>query len=64
MVSYAYEHGLSLVPQGGNTGLVGGSTPCNSSEIILSLSRMNVITKLSSEGILECQAGCILETLK
>jgi FAD/FMN-containing dehydrogenase len=36
------EHGLSIVPQGGNTGLVGGSVPL-AGEIVLSLRRLDAV---------------------
>jgi FAD/FMN-containing dehydrogenase len=45
--------------------MVGGSTPTSSDEVILSLSRMNKILSMDKEeGIIVCEAGCILETLK
>src|SRR5436190_1719909 len=40
-------HAVAIVPQGGNTGLSGGSVPTGAqSEIVLSLSRMNRIRAL------------------
>jgi len=52
-----------VVPQGGNTGLVGGSVPVFD-EIILSMALMNRIISFDSlSGVLTCQAGCILEEL-
>ncbi|KAK3739848.1 hypothetical protein QZH41_009093 [Actinostola sp. cb2023] len=54
---------LSVAPQGGNTGLVGGSVPVFD-EIILSLSNMNTIIELDEvSGILTCESGCILENV-
>ncbi|MCJ8732054.1 hypothetical protein PDJAM_G00206560 [Pangasius djambal] len=54
---------LAVSPQGGNTGLVGGSVPVFD-EIILSTALMNrVLTFDSISGILTCQAGCVLESL-
>jgi FAD/FMN-containing dehydrogenase len=41
----AYETGTALVPQGGNTGLVGGQMPM-AGEFVLSLSRMNAIRRV------------------
>ena len=38
----ASEHRIALVPQGGNTGLVGGQTPHNG-EVIVSMRRMDAI---------------------
>ncbi|NWI34335.1 D2HDH protein, partial [Sula dactylatra] len=60
---YCYERNLAVNPQGGNTGLVGGSIPVFD-EIILSTVLMNRIISFDKvSGILVCQAGCILEKL-
>lgn len=57
------EKNLAVVPQGGNTGLVGGSVPVFD-EIIISTQQMNDIISLDTvSGILVCQAGCILGNL-
>lgn len=49
-----------MVPQGGNTGLVGGSVPVFD-EIILNLGSMNKILGFDkSYGVLSAQAGCVL----
>ncbi|XP_071946009.1 D-2-hydroxyglutarate dehydrogenase, mitochondrial-like isoform X2 [Antedon mediterranea] len=63
ILAYCNERRLAVVPQGGNTGLVGGSVPVFD-EIILSTALMNNIISLDkNSGVLVCQAGCILETL-
>ncbi|XP_005110364.1 D-2-hydroxyglutarate dehydrogenase, mitochondrial [Aplysia californica] len=63
IVKYCYERGLAVVPQGGNTGLVGGSVPVFD-EVIISTQLMNEIRSLDPiSGTLVCQAGCVLETL-
>ncbi|KAI9298212.1 FAD-binding domain-containing protein [Neoconidiobolus thromboides FSU 785] len=63
ILKYCYENNLPVVPQGGNTGLVGGSVPIGE-EIILSLSKMNKILDIDTvSGNITCEAGCILETL-
>lgn len=55
---------LAVCPQGGNTGLVGGSVPVFD-EIIVSTQLMTEIDHVDEmSGILECQAGCILEKLE
>lgn len=61
----ANELGLKIVPQGGNTGLVGGQIPDESStEIVLSLARLNKIRNIDAEGYaMTVEAGCILETI-
>ncbi|NXC37560.1 D2HDH protein, partial [Penelope pileata] len=63
VLRYCYERNLAVTPQGGNTGLVGGSVPVFD-EIILSTALMNQIISFDTvSGILVCQAGCILEKL-
>ncbi|ELU02184.1 hypothetical protein CAPTEDRAFT_166406, partial [Capitella teleta] len=54
---------LAVVPQGGNTGLVGGSVPVFD-EIVISTELMtDVISVDPVSGVLVCQAGCVLERL-
>lgn len=56
-------HGIKVVPQGGNTSLVGGSVP-RKGEIVLSLARLNAIEEFdSASGTIRVQAGVVLETL-
>jgi FAD/FMN-containing dehydrogenase len=57
---------LSIVPQGGNTGLVIGSTPDESgTQIVLSLSRMNRIRSIDAQNLtITVDAGCILQNLQ
>jgi FAD/FMN-containing dehydrogenase len=51
----------AIVPQGGNTGLVGGQIPRG--EVLLSLERMNRIRSVSpDENILVAEAGVVLKT--
>ena len=66
LVRLCAEHGVAIVPQGGNSGMCGGATPDKSgSAIILSLRRMNAIRDLDSEGRqVVCEAGVILQTLQ
>ena len=42
VVQLCNEHGIAVVPQGGNTGLVGGSVPLDG-EVVLSLRRLDAI---------------------
>jgi FAD/FMN-containing dehydrogenase len=52
---------LAVVPQGGNTGLVGGSVPVFD-EIVINMQRMNEIRSFDEvSGILVADAGVILE---
>ena len=65
VVALAAELRVPLVPQGGNTSMVGGATPPpDGSALILSLRRMNRIRSLSPQDNLAiCEAGVILATL-
>lgn len=54
------QTGTAIVPQGGNTGLVGGQIPV-SGEVLLSLERMNRIRRISAdENLLIAEAGVVL----
>ena len=64
VLRHCNERRLAVVPQGGNTGLVGGSQPVFD-EIVLSFGRMNKIIDFDeSYGILTCEAGCVLQDLQ
>ena len=58
--------GVPMVPQGGNTGLVGGSTPdASGRQVVLSLQRMNAVRAVDSANLtMTVEAGCILQTLQ
>jgi D-lactate dehydrogenase (cytochrome) len=57
----ANEHRIALVPQGGNTGLVGGQTPHNG-EVVISLRRLDKIRDVDVESnTMTCEAGVILQ---
>jgi FAD/FMN-containing dehydrogenase len=64
-VTLAAQLNVALVPQGGNTSMVGGATPpADGSALILSLRRMNRIRTLSpQDNIAVCDAGVILSNL-
>jgi FAD/FMN-containing dehydrogenase len=49
------EHGAALVPQGGNTGMVGGSVP-RGGEVVVSLSRLGGLGAID-RGSLQVDAG-------
>jgi FAD/FMN-containing dehydrogenase len=57
--------GAAVVPQGGNSSMVGGATPDSSgASLLLSLRRMNRIRSLDPESnFAVCEAGVILSTL-
>ena len=58
--------GVSMVPQGGNTGLVGGSTPDElGRQVVLSLQRMNAVRAIDAANLtITVEAGCILQNLQ
>ena len=63
ILQYCNENSIAVVPQGGNTGLVGGSVPVHD-EIVLSLSNLNKILKFDQQTrVLTCESGCILQNL-
>lgn len=68
IVRWAGANGVALVPQGGNTGLVGGSVPEATGErpsVVLSMRRMNRISGVDARGLsLVAEAGVILATLQ
>jgi FAD/FMN-containing dehydrogenase len=57
----ATEHRIALVPQGGNTGLVGGQTP-HHGEVVISMRRMDKIREIdTASNTMTCEAGVILQ---
>ncbi|XP_037299286.1 D-2-hydroxyglutarate dehydrogenase, mitochondrial [Manduca sexta] len=63
ILKYCNERRLAVCPQGGNTGLVGGSVPVFD-EIIINFTLMNKVISLDEiSGALICESGCILENL-
>ncbi|MES2191359.1 MAG: FAD-binding oxidoreductase [Pseudomonadota bacterium] len=57
---------VSLVPQGGNTGLVVGAIPDESgTQVVLSLQRMNAVRSIDGANLtMTVEAGCILQSLQ
>ena len=56
--------GVGVVPQGGNTGLVGGSVP-RGGEVVLSLLRLNVVGKVAPDaGEVTVGAGATLASVQ
>jgi D-lactate dehydrogenase (cytochrome) len=66
VVRICAEARLPIVPQGGNTGLVGGGVPPeNGSNIVLALGRMNRIRAIDPANFtMTVEAGCILAHLQ
>ncbi|WP_395685719.1 FAD-binding oxidoreductase [Caenimonas koreensis] len=57
---------VTIVPQGGNTGLVVGSTPDESgTQIVLSLQRMNAVREIDAANLtITVEAGCVLQAVQ
>ncbi|XVJ70196.1 MAG: FAD-binding oxidoreductase [Rhizobacter sp.] len=66
VVKNCAAHGVSLVPQGGNTGLVGGSVPnSGGQQVLLNLGRLNRVRELDATNLtLTAEAGCILKQVQ
>ena len=64
VVASARRHEISLVPQGGNTGLVGGATPLDGG-VVVDLRRISAITDLDPlGGQLTAGAGASIATVQ
>jgi len=62
-VKICATHKIPILPQGGNTGLVGGSTP--QGEVLLSLRKMNKLRDVSApDQLLIAEAGMTLQSVQ
>ncbi|MCP4562217.1 MAG: FAD-binding oxidoreductase [Bosea sp.] len=63
VMKWASETGVTVVPQGGNTGMVGGQVPvAEGREIILSLQRLDKVRSVDAAGdTMTVEAGVILQ---
>ena len=66
VVAFCAQQNIGVVPQGGNTGLCGGSVPTGKRpEIVLSLSRMNRVRALDAlNDTITVEAGCVLAAVQ
>jgi FAD/FMN-containing dehydrogenase len=66
VVELCAADGVAIVPQGGNTGLVGGSVPTGGQrEMVLALGRMNRIRALDVlNDTVTVEAGCVLNAVQ
>lgn len=61
VVQFCLRHGLPVVPQGGNTGLVGGQAPSDPRAVVIACDRMARILELDAQaGTITAQAGATL----
>jgi FAD/FMN-containing dehydrogenase len=66
VVRACVARGTSIVPQGGNTGLVGGGVPdASGKQVLLSLQRMNQVRAIDTANLtLTVEAGCVLQAVQ
>jgi FAD/FMN-containing dehydrogenase len=66
VVKACAAHGVGIVAQGGNTGLVGGSVPDESGgQVLLSLTRMNRVRGIDAANLtMTVDAGCVLQAVQ
>jgi len=59
-------HGASVVPQGGNTGLVGGGVPDESgTQVVVSTRRLQRVRDIDADNLaVTVEAGCVLQALQ
>jgi len=57
------QHRVAVVPQGGNTGLVGGGVPdASGTQVLLSLQRLHRVREIDSANLtMTVEAGCVLQ---
>jgi FAD/FMN-containing dehydrogenase len=60
------RHGVAIVPQGGNTGLVGGATPGDTGRaIVLGTRRMRAVREIdTANDTITVEAGCLLHEVQ
>ncbi len=65
IMAFADANDIVVVPQGGNTGFMGGATPdADGRTILLSLRRMNRIREIDAINMsMTVEAGCVLQSL-
>lgn len=62
VMAWAHEHGVRIIPQAGNTGLVGGQVPFTGEEVILSVSRLKAVRGVdAAAGSMVLEAGVALQ---
>ncbi|MBV0882148.1 FAD-binding oxidoreductase [Noviherbaspirillum sp. L7-7A] len=66
VVRLCSRHRVAIVPQGGNTGLMGGAAPtAGVPSVVLFLTRLNRIREVDSENdTITAEAGCVLQQVQ
>ncbi len=65
IVKFCFKKNIPIVPQGGNTSLVGGSVPrLNKGEIIINLCKLNKIREIDTiSNTVTVESGCVLQNI-
>ncbi|MGR3793348.1 FAD-binding oxidoreductase [Vannielia sp. SX4] len=62
VIRFANAHGLAVVPQGGNTGLVAGTSATGGRDILLNLGQMRAIRSIEpTDMVMQVEAGLTVE---
>ena len=66
VLQLCHEHDVPVVPQGGNTGLVGAGVPDGTGRMaVLSLARLNRVREIDPlNDTITAEAGCVLEAVQ
>ena len=68
VINECNKYNISVIPQGGNTSLVGGAVPLRNSkrsQIIVNLKKLNKIINFDSKSLcIQIESGCILEDIQ
>jgi len=66
VVRLCNEHGIAIVAQGGNTGLVGASVPdASGAQLLLNLTRLNKVRAIDAANLTATvEAGCVLQSVQ
>ena len=66
VVRFCNEQGIAIVPQGGNTGLVGASVPdASGTQLLLNLARLNKVRAIDAANLtMTVEAGCVLQSVQ
>ncbi len=65
LLIFCNKNKISVIPQGGNTGLVGGTSPIDKNKaVIINLQKMNNILEINAlNNYVVCEAGVILDSI-
>lgn len=62
IMAWANENSVAIIPQGGNTGLVGAQVPLSGHEVILAVTRLNAVREVNADaGHMTVEAGLTLQ---